>query len=57
MLRSTTAYFTFFAGKQVVVLSHGFTKEDKIPPREIDRAIERKLLVESDIEKFTFQPE
>ncbi len=47
----------FFAGKAVVVLSHGLIKERAIPPREIDRAIERKRLVEADFEKLTFRPE
>jgi len=47
----------FFAGKAVVVLSHGLTKEREVPPREIDQAIERKHKVEADFEKFTFKPE
>jgi phage-related protein len=47
----------FFAGKAVVVLSHGLTKERKVAPREIDRAVERKKKVESDFERFTFRPE
>jgi phage-related protein len=46
----------FFAGKAVVVLSHGFTKERAVPPREIDQAVKRKNLVEGDFEKFTFRP-
>jgi len=32
----------FFAGKAVVVLSHGLTKEREVSAREIDRAVERK---------------
>ena len=47
----------FFAGKAVVVLSHGLTKERQVPPREIVEAVERKLMVEADFEKFTFRPE
>ena len=47
----------FFAGKAVVVLSRGLTKERQVPPREIDQAVERKLMVEADFEKFTFKPE
>ena len=47
----------FFAGKAVVVVSHGLTKKREVPPREIDRALERKRLVEADFEKFTFRPE
>src|SRR6266516_2730735 len=42
----------FFAGKAVVVLSHGLTKEREVPPREIDQAVERKRMVEADFEKF-----
>lgn len=47
----------FFAGKAVVVVSHGLTKQREVPPREIDRALERKQLVEADFERFTFRPE
>ena len=47
----------FFAGKAVVVVSHGLTKKREVPPREIDQALERKRLVEADFEKFTFRPE
>ena len=47
----------FFAGRAVVVLSHGLTKEKAVPPREINRAVERKQMVEADIEKFTLRPE
>ena len=46
----------FFAGKAVVVLSHGFTKEREVPPREIDDAVERKRKVEADFKRFTFRP-
>ena len=47
----------FFAGKAVVVLSHGLTKEREVRPREIDQAVERKRMIEADFEKFTFKPE
>lgn len=47
----------FFTGKAVVVLSHGLTKEREVPPREIDRAVERKQRVEADFERNTFRPE
>ena len=47
----------FFAGKAVVVLSHGLTKEREVPPRDIDQAVRRKQMVEADFEKFTFRPE
>ena len=47
----------FFAGKAVVVLSHGLTKEREVPLREINQAVERKQKVEADFKKFTFKPE
>jgi phage-related protein len=47
----------FFAGKAVVVVSHGLTKEREVPRRELDKAVERKRKVEADFEKFTFRPE
>jgi phage-related protein len=31
----------FFIGKSVAVIAHGITKEDQVPSREIDRALER----------------
>jgi phage-related protein len=40
----------FFHGKANVVMSHGLVKEGKVPPKEIDRAIERR-------EKFARAPE
>ena len=46
----------FFAGKSVVVLSHGLTKEREVPNKEIERAIERKKQVEAELERYTFQP-
>ncbi len=47
----------FFAGKAVVVVSTGLTKEREVPPREIEQAVERKRMVEADFQKFTFKPE
>lgn len=47
----------FFAGKAVVVVSHGLTKERKVPPREIDLVIDRKKKVEANFKQFTFRPE
>lgn len=48
---------SFFAGKAVVVVSNGLTKEREVPPREIEQAVERKQMVEADFQKFTFKPE
>ena len=47
----------FFAGQAVVVLSHGLIKDREVPPREIDRAVKRKYLVEADFERYTFRPQ
>ena len=47
----------FFAGRAIVVLSHGIIKEQAVPPREIDRAVKRMILVRSDFQRFTFKPE
>ena len=38
----------FFHGRDVVVLSHGITKSQKVPATEIDRAVARKQLVMRD---------
>jgi len=39
----------FFSGKAFVVVSHGLVKEETVPPKEIDRAVERTR-------KFEFDP-
>jgi|TARA_R110000782_G_scaffold19140_12_gene52348 phage-related protein len=36
----------FFHGRDVAIVSHGFTKEREVPSAEIERAIERKQLYE-----------
>ena len=40
----------FFQGRTAVVISHGLVKERVVPPKEIERAIERK-------EKFERNPD
>jgi phage-related protein len=49
----------FFHGRQVAILAHGLTKEDTVPPADIERALRRKKLFESDPEGHTYeqQPE
>ena len=47
----------FFHGTQVVVISHGLVKEREVPPREIDRAADRKKEFELDPEAHTFKRE
>ncbi len=43
----------FFMGANIACLSHGFTKESKVPNDEIDLAVHRKRLVERDPNKYT----
>jgi phage-related protein len=44
----------FFHGRNVAVLSHSLTKEDSIPPIEIERALKRKRQFEQNPEKHTY---
>jgi hypothetical protein len=43
----------FFCGRNVACLSHGITKEDKVPDEEIEHALRRKRLVERDLDRYT----
>ena len=38
----------FFHGKNVAILGHALTKEDKVPKGDIDRAMRRKKAFEAD---------
>jgi len=44
-----------FHGNIAAVLTHGILKEDKVPSKEIDRAIERMKKFESDPETHTYR--
>lgn len=44
----------FFYKNIAAVISHGCTKEDRVPPREIDAAIENKKAFEKDPEAHTY---
>jgi hypothetical protein len=44
----------FFSGKNVVVISHGLVKEARVPPAEINRAVQRKLKFEANPKDHTF---
>ena len=46
----------FFIGKDVVVLSHGITKENDVPDVDIKRAVERKKRFEADPKAHTYKP-
>jgi phage-related protein len=43
----------FFFGKSCIAVSHGITKEDRVPAKEIDLAISRMKLVRADPLKYT----
>ena len=46
----------FFHGRDTVVISHGFSKQgDKVPPREIKRAINNMMAFTKDPAKHTFE--
>jgi len=47
----------FFHGRQVAILTHSLTKEDKIPEVDIERAIKRKKLLESKPKEHTYESE
>jgi hypothetical protein len=43
----------FFHGRTAAVVSHGLVKEDAVPPKEIEKAIERKRNFEKNPEAHT----
>lgn len=45
----------FFHGNAAAVVSHGLTKEKAVPPKEINRAIQRKRKFEADPKKHTHE--
>ena len=45
----------FFHGRVAAVISHGIMKEDRVPPKEIEKAIERKKKFEQDPEGHTHE--
>ena len=47
----------FFHGRLAAVVSHGITKEDKVPAKEIEKTIARKRKFEADPEKHTHAEE
>jgi len=47
----------FFHGRQVAILAHSLTKEDKVPEAEIERAIRRKKLFEANPKAHTYESE
>jgi phage-related protein len=45
----------FFHGTVAAVVSHGLIKERVVPPKEIDRAVDRKARFEADPRKHTYE--
>jgi phage-related protein len=45
----------FFHGRNAAVLSHGLVKEAEVPPKEIDKAIERKRKFEKNPKAHTHE--
>ncbi len=45
----------FFHGKDIVVLAHGLTKEDKVPEADIKRAVKRKRALEQNPEQHVYE--
>jgi len=43
----------FFPGRTAAVISHGLEKEDEVPPKEIEKAIERKRKFEQNPKAHT----
>jgi phage-related protein len=47
----------FFHGRNVAILAHSLTKEDKVPDFDIDRALARKKLFASNPKEHTYESE
>lgn len=47
----------FFHGTAAAVVSHGIVKEDAVPTKDLNRAIQRKGLFEADPAKHTYSEE
>ncbi len=47
----------FFHGRQVAILAHSLTKEDRVPDVDIERAIKRKELFETKPKEHTYESE
>jgi hypothetical protein len=44
----------FFHGRNVAILAHALTKEDAVPPADIDRTLARKTAFEADPTRHTY---
>lgn len=45
----------FFHGRNVAILAHGLTKEKRVPPVDIDRAVARKKRFEGNPETHSYR--
>lgn len=45
----------FFHGNVAAVLTHGLTKQQEVPPKEIDKALERKAKFEANPKRHTYK--
>jgi phage-related protein len=47
----------FFHGRVAAVISHGITKQQAaVPPQEIEKAVQRKIVFEAHPQRHTFTP-
>jgi phage-related protein len=47
----------FFHGRNIAIVAHGLTKEDKVPDSDIDRAIARRRLFAANPKEHTYESE
>ena len=45
----------FFHGRNVAILAHSLTKEDQVPPVDIERALKRKWLFAANPQEHTYE--
>lgn len=53
--RSVNYRILYFFHNQIAVVSHGLTKEDVVPDREIDLAVARNMRFKKDPERHTYK--
>lgn len=55
--RSQHRILYFFYGQEIVVLANALTKESKVPPKDIEKAIAKKRLFEANPKRHTYREE
>jgi len=53
--RTNLRILYFFHGRQAAVVSHGLSKEKRVPPKEIELAIERMKKFKANAKRHTFR--